>query len=92
MLYENGSKFSSESKEILESFGKKGNPTTINSPQEIDFEERTHFVIINPLHAIDLPSCPYGNITAYAILQAVAWELCSTYHTSIQASPGQLAL
>ena len=39
---------------------------------------------------MDLPSQPYDDMTANGILQAVAWGLRSTFHTALQASPGQL--
>ena len=40
---------------------------------------------------MDLSSRAYNETLAHATLQSIAWSLCSTYHTVLCSSPGQLA-
>ena len=56
------------------------------------FVERIHLVVAYSLREMDLTSCPYDDTTAHSVLQAVAWSLRLTYHTALQASPGQVTL
>ena len=89
VIYDNGTEFTSEWNEMLESYGVIGKPTTIKNPQSNAFVERVHLVIADCLRAMDLPSKPHDETTHHAILQAVAYGLRSTFHSALQASPGQ---
>ena len=91
VIYDNGSEFSSEWREMLESFGIIGKPTTVKNPQANAFVERIHLVIADCIRSMDLPSRSYDDTTAHSVLQAVAWGIRSTFHTALQATPGQLA-
>ena len=42
------------------------------------------------IRAMELHQRPFDETTNHAVLQAVAWGIRSTYHTVLQASPGQL--
>ena len=63
----------------------------MENPQSNAFVERIHGVIAESFRAMQLNTRPYDYTTNNAILQAVAWALRSTYHTSLQATPGQFA-
>ena len=91
VIYDNGTEFSSEFEELLDSFGIIGKPTTVKNPQSNAFVERIHGVIAESLRAMKLHTLPHDDTTNNAILQAIAWGLRSTYHTSLQATPGQFA-
>ena len=91
VIFDNGTEFGAEFEEMLNSFGIIGKRTTIKNPQANAMVERIHLVIADCIRAMDLESQPYDDTTEHSVLQAVAWGLRSTYHTALQASPGQLA-
>ena len=72
IIYDNGIDFSSEFKEMLESYGIIGKPTTIKNPQASTFVEHIHLVIADYLRAVNLSSRPYDDTTVHGLLQAVA--------------------
>ena len=74
---------------MLQSFGIEGKATTTKNPQANAFVERIHFIIADYIRAMKLHEKPHDEGTTHAVLQAVAWSLRSTHHTTIQASPGQ---
>ena len=76
---------------MLESYAVIAKPTIVKNPQANAFVERIHSIIADCIRAMDLPSKPHDETTHHAVLQAVAYGLRSTYHTALQASPGQLA-
>ena len=81
VTFDNGTEFTSEFVELLESFGVTPKPTTVKNPQANAFVERIHAVIADSLRAMDLESKPYDENSVHAILQAVAWSLRTTHHT-----------
>ena len=91
VIYDNGTEFESEWEEMLESLVTKGKPTTIKNLQLNAFVQRTHLVIAECIRSMRLRGRSYDETAMHAVLQAVAWSLRSTHHTSIQASPSQLA-
>ena len=91
VIYDNGTEFTTEWNEMLDSYGIIAKPKTIKNPQANSFVERIHLVIAECIRAMDLSSRPYDDTTTHAVLQAVAFGLRSTFHTALQASPGQLA-
>ena len=52
--------------------------------------ERAHEVIGNCIRSLCLNTKPYDDTTVNGVLQAVAWAIRSTYHTTLQASPAQI--
>ena len=42
------------------------------------------------IRAMELHNRPYYETSNHGILQAVAWGIRSTYHTALQAMPGQV--
>jgi hypothetical protein len=72
-------------------FGLKGKPTSLWNPQSNGIIERTHLVIGNMLRTFednnrDLPPI----MPFWSFISAASWAICSTYHTALQATPGQL--
>ena len=47
-------------------------------------------MIVDYIRSMQLHLHPFDDTTIHDVLQAVTWSLPSTYHSSIQASPGQL--
>ena len=90
VVYDNASEFTTEFKELLLSYGIQAHPTTIKNPQSNGIVERVHLTIADSLRAMNLSERPYEETSAHGILQAVAWALRTTYHTSLRTSPGQL--
>ena len=52
VVYDNGTEFTSEWKEMLQSFGIEGKATTIKNPQANAFVERIHLIIADYIRAI----------------------------------------
>jgi hypothetical protein len=72
-------------------FGLKGKPTSSWNPQSNGIIERIHLVIGNMLWTFednnrDLPSI----MPSRSFISAASWAIRSTYHTTLQATPGQL--
>ena len=64
--------------------------TTIKNAQANLFIERSHLVIANTLRVMDLQTLIYGEGSEHAILQLVAWGVRSTFHSTLNSTPGQL--
>ena len=89
--FDNGKEFKWLFAELCENFGIRQKPTTDYNPQANAILERVHQVLGNQLRTFELgkeelpeenPFEPFLTATAYAIR--------STYHTTLQATPGQL--
>jgi hypothetical protein len=78
---------------MCDNLGIKFSPTTSYNPQGNSIIERIHQVIGNMLRPFELedrkldPDDPWNEL-----LQACAFAIRSTFHTTLQASPGQLVL
>ena len=94
-VHDNGSEFVGiEFQEMLQSYGVKSKLTTVRNPQANDIIERTHQVIGNLLRSTRLMSQDLSTLDAQQeLLAPVTWAINSTYsyHTTLQATPGQLA-
>jgi hypothetical protein len=90
-IFDNGSEFSYEFLELLQSYCVTAKPTTIKNPQTNAFVERIHQVIGDSVRTMELHTRKFDDITINAILQNVAYGLRATYHSSLTASPCQLA-
>ena len=91
--HDNGSEFVGiEFQEMLLSYGVKSKLTTVRNPQANGILERTHQVIGNLLRSTRLMSQALSTLDAQQeLLAPVTWAINSTYHTTLQATPGQLA-
>ena len=92
-VHDNGSEFVGiEFQEMLQSYGVKSKLTTVRNPQANGILERTHQVIGNLLRSTRLMSQALSTLDAQQEqLAPVTWAINSTYHTTLQATPGQLA-
>jgi len=91
VVFDNGTEFTSEFHELLDSYGIQPKATSIKNPQSNAIVERVHLTIGDSLRAMDLSSRPFDDTSIHGILQSAAWALRTTYHTSLRTSPGQLA-
>jgi hypothetical protein len=67
----------------------KHKPTSVKNPQANAILEQIHAVLGNMLHTSKLDM--YEMVKANDIdvfLSDIAWDICSTYHTVLKASPG----
>jgi transposase InsO family protein len=89
--FDNGSEFKAQFQETCDNYGIKPKPTTCYNPQSNGIIERVHQVLGNALRTFELEN---RELDAYdpwrPFLSAVAWAIRSTYHTTLQATPGQL--
>jgi transposase InsO family protein len=76
---------------VKNEYGIKAKPITVRNPQANAIIERIHQVIANMIRTYELEDVymdkkdPWGGILA-----ATAYAVRSTYHTTLQATPGQL--
>jgi len=93
ITYDRGSEFiGHEFRNMIKNdYGIKCKPITVRNPQANAIVERVHQVIGNMIRTFELENNyldendPWGGI-----LSATAFAVRSTYHTTLQASPGQL--
>ena len=89
--YDNGSEFKALFKEMCDNYGLTSKPTTTYNPQSNGVIERVHLVLGDSLRTFELEKQelpkhdPFGSF-----LSAAAWAIRSTYHTTLEATPGQL--
>jgi hypothetical protein len=75
---------------MCDSLGIKSRPTTSNHPQGNSIIERIHQVMGNMLRAFELEERELDLDEPWRdFLQACAFGVRSTFHTTLQASPGQ---
>ena len=92
IIYDNGKEFlGKEFQEMIQSFGVEPAPTTVKNPQA-NFVERIHLTLGNMLRTMMLeeitldPEDPWSGI-----LSKLTWAIRSTSHSSLNATPGQIA-
>jgi transposase InsO family protein len=92
-LHDNGTEFvSAEFQELLQSYGIQSKLTTVKNPQANGILEFTHQVIGNLLHSSRLIAQDLDTISAQQeLLMPVMWAINTTFHTTLKASPAQLA-
>ena len=90
VVFDNGTEFTSEFFELLDSYGIQPKQTSIKNPQSNAIIERTHSTISSALRAMELNLRPCDDSSIHGILQAIAWGLRTTFHTSLKTSPAQL--
>ncbi|MGH7974316.1 MAG: integrase catalytic domain-containing protein, partial [bacterium] len=90
--FDNGTEFvNNEFDELLQSYGIKPRPSTVKNPQANSILERVHQTLGNMLRTFELQKCEFdANNPWSGFLSSVAWAIRSTYHTTLDATPGQL--
>ena len=90
--FDNGSEFKDVFAAMCNNYGVKEKHSTSHNPQSNGVIERIHQVVGNSLRTFQLESAALNNEddpwTPY--LASVAWAVRSTYHTILNATPGQL--
>ena len=93
VTYDRGSEFIGKDfqKMIKNDYGVKGKPITVRNPQANAIVERVHQVIGNMIRTFELESNYLDEDDPWkGILSATAFAVRSTFHTTLQNSPGQL--
>ena len=94
-LHDNGTEFmGAEFQELLTSYGIKAAVTTIRNPQANAILERVHQVLGNLLRTMQLSQITSSQDDDEdpfdGVLAAAAFAIRATYHTGLEATPGQL--
>jgi hypothetical protein len=75
---------------IKNDYGIKGKPITVRNPEVNSIVERVHQVIGNIIQTFELESNYLDEDDPWkGILSATAFAVRSTFHTSLQSTPGQ---
>ena len=93
VTYDRGSKFIGTDFQtmIKQDYGIKRKPITVRNPQANAIVERVHQVIGNIIRTFELQENYLDKDDPWkGILSATAFAVRSTYHTTLQKSPGQL--
>ena len=93
VTYDRGSEFIGKDFQsmIKNDYGIKGKPITVRNPQANAIVERVHQVIGNIIRTFELESNYLDEDDPWkGILSATAFAVRSTFHTSLQSTPGQL--
>ena len=93
ITYDRGSEFIGKDFQsmIKNDYGIKGKPITVRNPQANAIVERVHQVIGNIIRTFELESNYLEEDDPWkGILSATAFAVRSTFHTSLQSTPGQL--
>jgi hypothetical protein len=92
-LHDNGTEFvSTEFQELLQSYGIQSKLTTVKNPQANGILECTHQVIGNLLCSSRLIAQDLDTVSAQQeLLMPLMWAINTTFHTTLKASPAQLA-
>ena len=93
--FDNGGEFKKEFIETVENYGLKAKPTSSYNPQSNGIIERVHQVVGNALRVLEVNKDPENRVIDDQdpwdnVLSQVAWAIRSTYHTTLEATPGQL--
>ncbi len=89
MIYNNGSEFKLHFHNLCKTYGVKRKPTSIKIPQANAILECIHAVFTNMLRTAELDMAKAVNASHIDIFLAdAAWDICSTHHTVLKASPG----
>ena len=89
--FDNGSEFKSVFRELCLNYGMTPKPTTPYNPQGNSVIERIHQVVGDSLRTFALDEQNLTNNNPFEpFLTSVAYAIRSTYHTTLQATPGQL--
>ena len=94
ITYDRGNEFighAFEKKFVTEEYGTTVKGATVRNPQANAILERVHQVVANLVRTYDLEEYDMDDEDPWSgILAAAAFAVRSTYHTTLQATPGQL--
>lgn len=92
ITYDAGPEFKAEfQKMIREEYGIKGKPITIRNPQSNAMIERIHGVVGDMIRTFDMSTIDEDDDNPFeGLVTAICWAVRSTYHTTLQATPGQI--
>ena len=93
ITYDHGPEFiGSEFQQLIkEEYDIEAKPSSKRNPQSNAILERIHQTIGNMLRTFEVENQPLDESDPWSgILSAVAWAVRSTYHTTLQSTPGQL--
>jgi hypothetical protein len=89
--FDNGGEFKAVFKGLCDNFGLTPKPSTPYNPQSNAMIERIHLTLGNMLRTFDLENQDLSDDNPFGeFLSSAAWALRSTYHTVLDATPGQL--
>ena len=88
---DNGGEFKRTFKEMLDNYGIAIHVTTAYNPQANSMIKRVHATLEHMLRTFELDNTTFSEEAPWdSYLQSCAWALRSTYHTTLQATPGEL--
>lgn len=94
-IHDAGTEFTGfEFQEMLESYGIRSSCITSHNPTANSILERTHQVIANQIRVQNALCCDYSSRLddlQADLLDPIQWAMNSTVHTTLHATPGQLA-
>ena len=93
IIFDNGSEFKKDFRDLFLNYGVKPRPTTVKNPQANGILERVHQVISNMLRASNITHLLLDKDSKFPfrdLLASVAYAIRSTYHTTLKATPAQL--
>ena len=89
--YDNGNEFKNVFKEMCTNYGITPKPSSDYNPQANSTVERVHLTLGNMLRAFELEKQELDDNDPWSsFLSATAFAIRSTYHTVLDATPGQL--
>jgi hypothetical protein len=89
--YDNGSEFKHVFKELCRNYDLTPKVSTEYNPQSNSIIERVHLTLGNMLRTFELDKQKINENDPWtSFLSAAAWAIRSTYHTVLDATPGQL--
>ena len=89
--YDGGSEYKSVFNEMRMNYGMKKAQTTAYNPQSNGIIERVHLVLNNSLKTFELEEQELDEDNPWGpFLSAAAYAICSTVHTTLDATPAQL--
>jgi putative transposase len=89
--FDGGSEFKHVFEEMRKNYGMKKRVTTAYNPQANGIIERVHLVLADALRTFELQDKELDENDPWSsFLASAAFAIRSTYHTTLQATPGQL--
>ena len=89
--YDNGSEFKKVFKTMCGNYGITPKPSSDYNPQANSTVERVHLTLGNMLRSFELENQELDENDPWSsFLSSTAWAIRSTYHTILEATPGQL--
>ena len=92
ITFDGGPEFKREFKELIEKeYQLKAKPSSVRNPRANAIIERVHGVVGDMIRTTDTDSIDEKDKDPFiGVVSAVCWAIRSTFHTTLQATPGQL--